>query len=723
MWYNTSWLYRVKLTVKASQIPSTLTDFPVFVDLNTLPPSFHDNVKSDGGDIRITTSNGTTQVAVDLVYYDSATDLGELHFKAPSLSSSVDTDFYIYYGNSGASKPANSDTYGAYNVWSGSSAVYHLNEANNTTSGGYKNAKANSNHGTGTSMGLPRELGKEGFSANFDGVDDKIKTSSVYSITTNTSSITGWVYIPSQSQKGAFFKVGTNSNGYGIGMGDSSFDNVGNKLIMIYDNVRWIATTAVLTVGWHHVGATISAGGVPTVYLDGAAVGTYSGTGMITPTTNSTIGGSTTGRNFPGKVDEVRFTNTIRSANQILAEYRNGNSPLTFYKIGAQEWQLSLDEQTPIPYDSDRFTLDIPEYTVELWSNTGVYMADVSTILKSGLRIIMPLNDVEQVDFSLDLVKFEEKCARIGAEPRNILDPYRTEVKIKRNGAYLLGTQVVQAQINLNNQGANTIEVRCTGYLNLFKDRYITPGVAPSGSSLNYTGRTYAELAQRLIIDTQSQTNGDFGVTLGPDEASPNQSMTRTRANDYDNQNVKDGILNLIKLENDKFDFKFTWDKKFYCYERIGSDKPEVELVYPQNIVSMTIIRDASTLANKITGIGSGMGEERLIDTDIDATSAATYGIREKIELFNSVSNQSTLDTNVAGLLPIYKDIYEIPAINLTNGAINPGEVVVGDAVQVRVENSTFVTSINDMYRIIEMSINVSNNSEENISLKLIRWS
>jgi hypothetical protein len=722
-WLNSSWKYRVKVTVRATQVPSTLTDFPVYLDLNTLPPAFHAYVKTDGSDIRITTSTGNTEVPFEIVYYDSTADLGEIHFKAPSLSSSVDTDFYIYYGNAAASAYAVGATYGAYNVWTTSSSVYHLNETNNTTANGYKNAKANSTHGTGTSMNLALTANtKVGKGATVDGIDDKITISSVFSMGNTNGTISAWFYMPGAVSSGAFIKVGTNANGYAIGVGDTAFDNVGNKLIMIYDSVRWIVTTQVITQGWHFAVMTVSAAGVPSAYLDGTLVGTYAGTNAIAPTTSSVIGGAVTGRNFSGVLDEARYYNSPRTANWILAEYRNQNSPLTFYKVGVQEWETPPADDTPIPEDTDRFTLDIPEYTVELWSSTGVYMADVSTILKSGLRIVMPLNDVEQVDFSLDLVQFEEKCARIGALPRNILDPYRTEVKIKRNGAYLLGTQVVQAQINLNNQGANTIEVRSTGYLNLFKDRYITPGVSPSGSSLNYTGRTYAELAQRLIIDTQSQTNGSQGVTLGPDEASLLQSMTRTRAEDYDNQNVKDGILNLTKLESDNFDFRFTWDKRFECFDRIGEDKPDIELVYPQNIVSMTIVRDASTLANKITGIGSGMGEERLTDTEIDATSALTYGVREKIELFNSVSNQATLDTNVNGLLPFYKDIYEIPAINVTNGAINPGEVVVGDAVQVRVEESTFVTSINDMYRIIEMSINLSNNMEENISLKLAPW-
>lgn len=724
-WFNNSWPYRMKLTVKASQVPANQSNFPVYVNLADLPAPFHENVKSDGSDIRVTSSDEVTEVAREVVSYVKSTSTGEMHFNAPTLSSSSDTVFYIYYGNSSATAPADNATYGANAVWSSSSAVYHLNEANNTTSNGYKNSKANSNHGTGTSMSLPSSDGVMGKAANFDGVDDGISMSTVFSMGNTNGTISSWVDISSLASKGTFVKVGTAGNGYAIGVGNTTHEDVGNKLIGIFDGIRWIVTSGTFTLGKHLVHMVVNGSGVPSFYLDGVLVsGTYTGSNATAPTTNSRIGwNGSAGRYSNNQIDEARFVNTARTANWILTEYRNQSSPQTFYKWGVQEWRVAPTPQVPTGSSIATASLEIPEYTVELWSSTGVYMADVSSIMTSELRMEMPLNDVEQVSFTLDLVQFEQKCARIGATPRNVLDPYRTEVKIKRNGAYLLGTQVVQAQINLNNESANTIEVRCTGYLNLFKDRYITPGVAPANNSAVYSGKTYAQLAQRLILDTQNQTNGNFGVTLGPDTASLLQDPTRTRIGDYDNQNVKDGIINLTKLEADNFDFKFTWDKRFEVYNRLGSDKPDVELVYPFNIVSMTVLRDATTLANKITGIGSGIGDERLEYTGIDSSSTLAYGVREKVELFNSVSTPDTLVKSVQGLVPIYKDIYEVPAVNLTNGAIVPGEVITGDAVLVKVEGSTFIETINELYRIINMTISVGLENQENISLKLVKWS
>ena len=154
-WYNSNWKYRVKITVDHTKVGSTLTDFPVYVDLSNLPSGFHTNVKSDGGDIRVTRSDGTTECPREIVFYDAANDKGELHFKANSLSSTTDTDFYIYYGNASASDYATDATYGAENVWdSNFKIVHHLKDS---TTSSVLDSTSNSLDGTKISAGNPAE--------------------------------------------------------------------------------------------------------------------------------------------------------------------------------------------------------------------------------------------------------------------------------------------------------------------------------------------------------------------------------------------------------------------------------------------------------------------------------------------------------------------------------------------------------------------------------------
>src|SRR3990167_5201660 len=130
-WYNVSWDYRVKITVQNGKVDADVTDFPVYVNINNLPAGFHTNVnQTDARDIRVTKSDGTTELPREVVFYTAASDTGELHFKADSVANATDTDFYIYYGNAGASDYAISDTYGANNVWdSNHKMVLHLKDA------------------------------------------------------------------------------------------------------------------------------------------------------------------------------------------------------------------------------------------------------------------------------------------------------------------------------------------------------------------------------------------------------------------------------------------------------------------------------------------------------------------------------------------------------------------------------------------------------------------
>lgn len=496
--------------------------------------------------------------------------------------------------------------------------------------------------------------------------------------------------------------------------------------------------------------------------------------------------------------------------------------------------------------------LNTPEYTIEVWDINGVYVMDISDLIATSLRISLEVNVVEDITFSIDLVQFEERCKSIGANPRSIIEPYRTDIKIRRNGEYLCGGQVVQLNINFNQQETNKIEIRCTGYLNYFRDRYIS-GV--------YQNMTYAQIARQLITDTQSVpnliTNGkfytdtagwtaisagyiswdsvnghdyagclyasnttagntyagarwstsllagvtytatfwlkatvatgniyitsepsitqgttavsntnwnqyivtwtqgsnstyfdiktdsgatvnfylddvvltssldvpayfNFGVTLGVDEASATQQNDRIRT--YDIQNVKDGITNLTTLEEDNFDFQFTANKVFNIYTRLGSDRNDIELVYPQNITSIVVLRDAGTLANRIIGLGSGIGSERLETVATSYNSAVSYRIRERIETFNSVQRMDTLNENTFGKLSTYEDIYEVPSIVVEANHLDLNDVQLGDSINVRIDNSDFVTTIDGMYRIMKMDINVDPNFNENVSLQMERW-
>jgi hypothetical protein len=131
-WYNSSWLKRIKITTDNTLV-SNANDV-IYYDLSLLPSGFWSDVTSTGGDIRITKDDGETEVAREISGFDDSSETGSLFIKTDgNLSTSSDSDFYIYFDNSGAVEPASGDTYGRNAVWSAYNRVFHIDEPSGTT--------------------------------------------------------------------------------------------------------------------------------------------------------------------------------------------------------------------------------------------------------------------------------------------------------------------------------------------------------------------------------------------------------------------------------------------------------------------------------------------------------------------------------------------------------------------------------------------------------------
>jgi hypothetical protein len=134
----------------------------------------------------------------------------------------------------------------------------------------------------------------------------------------------------------------------------------------------------------------------------------------------------------------------------------------------------------------------VPKYEFELWVN-GVQVGDITKLAKNR-RFTLTRNASEQLGFLINLKAFEAYCASLGVAPLAIMECYVTDIRVKRNGTYLFGTQVVDMQFNLN-QGEINVEIKATGFLDLLKDRYVTK---------NYAGVERVAIAKDLITTTQA---------------------------------------------------------------------------------------------------------------------------------------------------------------------------------------------------------------------------
>ncbi len=339
-WYNPSWGYRVKVTVLASEVDADLTDYPVYVDLSNLPAGFHTNVnQTDARDIRVTKYNGTLEVPREVVFYDSATDTGELHFKG-NVDDGTNTDFYIYYGNGGASDYAVDAEFGAENVWNANAKmVQHMKDDPDTSH--IKDSTVNANNGTKKAANEPVEAdAKIAKGQSFDGADDYVDAPIPNLI---DYTYEAWFYTRSfvngnaNDGTGTYFidrQIGGNSlvslKAISGNFAHQYRDNAGAGLGAVQGGAIQLDT-------WQHVVWGREEGIGFFIYVDTIKNSVADTLGALTP--DSPRIGAHQGLVIflNGLIDEIRISNIARSSTWISTEYNNQSSPSSFYTVGNQE--------------------------------------------------------------------------------------------------------------------------------------------------------------------------------------------------------------------------------------------------------------------------------------------------------------------------------------------------------------------------------------------------
>lgn len=161
-WYNSSWTNRKQITIDHTKVadvatPSTTyANFPVLVSLDSLS-----NINANGTDIRFTSSDGVTELPREIERYSSGSLKAWVKTTLTKDSSdSTDDIIYMYYGNSSATEPTASSTYGSQNVWktdgvdTSEMMVQHMKD---TTTSTITDSTSNANNGTKKASNEPLE--------------------------------------------------------------------------------------------------------------------------------------------------------------------------------------------------------------------------------------------------------------------------------------------------------------------------------------------------------------------------------------------------------------------------------------------------------------------------------------------------------------------------------------------------------------------------------------
>lgn len=325
-WYTTggTWNYRKQITFTSdvAKIPSTQSNFPALISITDADLAA--DAQDDGDDILFTSSDQTTKLSHEIESFNGTTGVLVAWVKIPSLATSG--VIYMYYGNATCASQQD-----VANVWDTNyKAVWHLKE----TSGGagaIKDSTSNANNLTDTGSPTLNATGFVGPAVSFDGTNDYLQIVGMSS--------------PGTPLTIEFFAKPNSSTP--IGMFDTAPGRSDVARNCPSGNVEWWNTSPAVKLGlsattWVHLSFVYRFSGTRIIdwYKNGAAQ--TSGTGSTSTTlawTNLTFGninGGGTGW-YAGFLDEIRVSNSARSADWIATEYNNQNDPGSFYSLAGEE--------------------------------------------------------------------------------------------------------------------------------------------------------------------------------------------------------------------------------------------------------------------------------------------------------------------------------------------------------------------------------------------------
>jgi hypothetical protein len=353
-----------------------------------------------------------------------------------------------------------------------------------------------------------------------------------------------------------------------------------------------------------------------------------------------------------------------------------------------------------------------PRYQVKIYDGSGNLIADV-TGKHQGIRVTATKNRPEDISVSFDLNQIEDHARNTLQSVTGMFAVDINEIRILREDSTGINT-IVAGQINATTaslDGDNkSIEVHASGWFELFDKRY-------TAATKTFSAVDAGTIAWTLINDSQSLTNGNFGITQGTIVAS------KTRDREYEYKNIKEAIIQLSEVING-FDFEFTYDKKFNVfYPRQGKDNAyAIPLRYPGNIKSINLPIDGTAIVNSVTLRGQGQGTEQLVVTRTNSPSQASYKLRQRIVDLNDVKETTTLNEHGDEILRIDASPFAIPQIVLRENAspVIRKDMWLDDPITIIVPESDIFDIIKGViFRIESISISVDENDVETVSLNI----
>lgn len=297
---------------------------------------------SSGFDIYFSTDpGGVNKIPHEMESYTATTGAIVAWVQLPTLFGTITATNTIIYINYGCTTVTN-DRSTPQAVWdSNFKVVNHMNTAT---------LDSTSTQLSFSATGAPGSVaGQDGNAKSFSG------TTTYYSSSSNAAlGITGDITLECWVKRGAIATYGAMlSKTNGSSVYDYDFymtSGAGNNQLRFFSDAATFPTvisTGVIadTTTWHHV-AYVRTGSTYIFYIDGSQDSTGSQSGSFNNNSFGLFIGSdaTSGSTFNGSIDEVRISNSARSASYMKGTYNNQWSPSTFFSITATKITTYSDQ-------------------------------------------------------------------------------------------------------------------------------------------------------------------------------------------------------------------------------------------------------------------------------------------------------------------------------------------------------------------------------------------
>ena len=413
MGYLGTWSRRLAFYVPASLVDNNVVDFPVrqFISASSgisnsdLTRVFNE-VGANSLKIAITSDNGTSECYVEIEQWDSGSEVANIWFKAPSLSSTVDTLFYLYYD---ITQPDNTPYVGvvgstaARTVWDTNyKMVLHMNQDPTGGVGSIKDSTIQVNNASPQGSMVTGDLvnGAIGKALNFDGADEYLSVPDIGSLDLTTGAtvevIVNMANIDPADAKAIISKEDLGNSGYMLwfnNLEQANFFGYGLTGATSSGATQSLATDTDQYLAGVYDGSDLS------VYLEGALENSAGATGSIGINAEDLWISRyhfTDTQYLDAIVDEVRISDIGRSAAWINTTKLSNYDTLITYGdllVGSLNQDYSLVAPDVLRASlNQKYILDAPSLLVKAFLNQNYELKAPTEVVSAFLNQMYVLN-------------------------------------------------------------------------------------------------------------------------------------------------------------------------------------------------------------------------------------------------------------------------------------------------------------------------------------------